>query len=467
MKLSFRSWISQNLDVLWYSLPMLLTGIIALLTFYPGILTEDSGSHIRDAIFNTNTIPSPPLYTWMIRILIDIIPRPAVIGLFQIGCLAISFGWGMSILKRRGLPSSICLAISILFAVYPINLLYPITVWRDIPYSIALLIMTIMVYQILFSEKEWLNQPLRWLGLGVVALSASLLRSNGLPVSILFMMSLFLFIIIKKKSQLRKFIYSLGVFILGYLIIVFAIYPVIGFQEDHPYRYLFIHHIAAHVANKTPQLDAGERKLLDSLYPLDQWKYNCYSDSTTLYVNGFNLALFKEQEKQLASIFFDLLRRDPGVEVRHMICSSAQVWAFNIPMYIFSIEPVGGHGALAYHYISENSKNISELLIFQDPIFPDFQTPLYKYGKATDLVWTPALYSYLSIVFLVLMSVFNKSWRYFILSVPVAFNSFELAIVGYSTEFRYQYMNLLVAFFLFAVLLLALINKIKIQSRGR
>ncbi len=282
-------------NVILFSLPIILTGFLTLLAFYPGIMTTDSGSDIRDAVLHTNTSEGPPLYRWVIYGLVTIFHKPAVIGLFQIACLAFSFGWGLSLLNRRGLPWGICLAISSLFGIFPINLIYPITVWDDILYCTALLILTIIAYQIIASEFEWLNQPFRWLGPGLTLLAASLLRSIGLPVSTGYVVPSFILITAVKNIGLKKFFYSIGFFLLGYLLVILVIYPMIRFQENRPYRYLYIHHLAAHVANKTPLVDS-KRQSLNTLYPLDQWKYNCYSQSTTIYIDRSNLDLFQKEE---------------------------------------------------------------------------------------------------------------------------------------------------------------------------
>jgi hypothetical protein len=106
---------------------------------------------------------------------------PALIALLQIASFALVVAWGLKILKEHGVPRIALWGISLLFAAFPINGIFAITLWKDIPFAIAFLWLTILIIKIVLSGG---SSGRDWLFLGISAFLVAILRHNGAPVAV-------------------------------------------------------------------------------------------------------------------------------------------------------------------------------------------------------------------------------------------------------------------------------------------
>ncbi len=82
----------------------------------------------------------PCLYLLLTRVWFS----PAAVIVFQVITLALTVAWGIKLLSGHGLPAWAGWGLSILFAVSPVNGNMAATLWKDIPYSTCLLLMSLM-----------------------------------------------------------------------------------------------------------------------------------------------------------------------------------------------------------------------------------------------------------------------------------------------------------------------------------
>jgi hypothetical protein len=178
----------------------------------------------------------------------------------------------MNVLQEHGVPPAVLWTIAILFAIFPPDLLLPITLWKDIGYSIALLALFIVVLQIALSSGEWLSGKRSWLALGMVGFCVAIFRQNGFIVAVL---TLALLAISYGKYRKALFL-GLLVTLVGWLGVRGLLNWKFNTSSAHESQtnLVLLPHIAAHVAAGTP-LDDTEESYLNALMPLSDWDYDC------------------------------------------------------------------------------------------------------------------------------------------------------------------------------------------------
>ena len=151
-----------------------------------------------------------------------------------------------------------------------------ITLWKDVPYSIAMLTLVLLLLAIATSDGEWLESKFGWLILALVAALIALYRHNGPPVAF----ATLTILLMAYRKHWRPLTLCMAVAIALFCGVKGPLYWAKGVAPCP--RVLkamaLLHPIAAHLAHGTPLLPE-ERELLDSIYPLEGtgWPYDVNS----------------------------------------------------------------------------------------------------------------------------------------------------------------------------------------------
>lgn len=160
--------------------------------FYPGILTEDSGVQIKDAITpKTLSDHNPAFVTLLIRAVM--LPVISLTGSIQTGIgvcsflqmLIMTFIFSLSFVRicHYIRPNFLRLLIFAWFAFFPVNNIYSITMWKDILFSVCLLAFSICLDKCTEDEGAFFNSRKQCILLFLTMLLLPLLRHNGIAVT--------------------------------------------------------------------------------------------------------------------------------------------------------------------------------------------------------------------------------------------------------------------------------------------
>ena len=243
--------------------------------------------------------------------------------ILQILALALLVGSAFSFLNRKGIPNKILVPITCLLALLPTNFLSLITLTNDIPYSIALMGLTFLAFRIVLTRGAWLERKTNLLLLTAVASLAILLRYNGIPAVGFF----FICLLIIYPKFWRKSLLSITIVAAVWLFISGPFSTLLNVTHDSQGHFdnILLHHISAHVINGTPMTDE-ESAYLDSLLPLDEWKYSCCSNTAMWANDDFDRDAFHANSAFNRQLELSLFQRNPGLEISHMLCASDIVW---------------------------------------------------------------------------------------------------------------------------------------------
>ena len=97
--------------------------------------------------------------------------------------ISFSFAWSfcMTTLNRAGLSGVFCYLFTVVWLLFPSNVLMLCTSWKDIPFTICLLLACTYIFRFLHGEDRNDNISSSW-GIGITLLTMSLFRSNGFVI---------------------------------------------------------------------------------------------------------------------------------------------------------------------------------------------------------------------------------------------------------------------------------------------
>ncbi len=401
----------------------------------------------------------PVLYTILLWALTRVWYSPASVAIFQIAFLSFSIAWGVKVLDENGLPRWASWLVVGLFALSPINGELVITLWKDIPYAAAFLLLSVLALKIVFSNGEWLNHKTTPIIISVVSLFVILMRHNGFPVPLILIFSLFLLYRNHWKALLQALVLTIGV----WMIIQFPLFTILKVERNNGIKqHIFLHHIAAHISNGGA-LSRPEQIILDQIIPLENWSYDCCTVNRTIQSIGFSEEKADENKKAIQKIAASLALKEPKIDIDHMLCSSSIIWSIPAKCEARMFLPISKHQWIAKTIPIASIKENSKLPI----LVPWLVNLLIEIKENPDfsLMITPALYLLIGLYCIVFSAIRLKELRILLFGVPTITQTAVLLVVNISNEFRYQYPIYLIAIYSIGLVILSLCSPIPFRQK--
>jgi len=433
-------------DWFFFTIPMLFTWIIYLLTFWPGLMSNDSLGQWSEVVNGRFTDAHPALHTLFMWFVSRIWLTPGLVALSQIVILSLLVAFALGYFHQLLVPTPALWIAAVLFALSPVNSSMVITIWKDILYSCSILALLILLLKIWVSQGEWLDRKPNLILFAFVAFTVINLRHNGIAAG----MGTLFFLFIFYPARWKQIAVASALTIFLWFGLKGPVYKLLRIE---PSTNLFIanqllYHIGAHLQADT-LLTKEEEKFLNQVLPVDtDWYYNCNYSGTFLYNPELDLSYVFSQQDKLSQVFFTLLEREPVVDLQHELCSTSLIWRIQPYQHskdYFNTVPIQiNNGKIVT--IPEGIVTFPEGVVLEvDSIWPKLENYLAEFifwsGRPArnSLLWRPAGYLYLFLVGIFFLYLRSKDWRVTILAVPVLAHSAFLAISMSSQDFRYQY----------------------------
>lgn len=426
-----------------YAVPIAIPSLLMLFVYSPAIMSGDSLVQWTQAHTLQLTDQHPAFHTLSIWLITRLWDSPTMVAIFQILFLSIVIAWGISALIKRGMPDAIAWLISILFAISPVTCLYSATIWKDIPYSVSLLWLTMIMVEIYFSNGGWLANCKNLAALSVCLLCVSLFRHNGLPVALIIPL-----ILIPVFWQQKKWSIAVLVAVIGVRWMITG--PVYDFLNVQPMpanlKYsTVLYHIGSHINNGT-NLSDQERQEIERLMPLDAWDYSPCTADSIIWNSSLNTRPIQENPLEYAGLVLRLFLQDPLPDLRATLNLGSLVYniAPSCRTYITPLmyKPDGSPGATWIDYqvegVGAESSRLSALVEPRAKFYN--QTFSFNSLKLFNvLFWRSAVYIIVIVLVLIPIVLMEKKWKALLILSPALIQSIVLMAINVSQEARYQY----------------------------
>lgn len=441
---------NNKYSIFLYAIPSIIICTFLYLVYFPGVRSIDSLVIWTDVGRSMYNDAHPIVYMFLVKLLRLIWDDIAVITLFNMLLTILTFAFIAKELEILDFPKCICWIVAIVLPIVPANALYSVTMWKDIPYTMGLLILCILLLRCFTSDYYYSKRALPQLFF--VSLFTLFMRHNAL-LSVLF--SLFIvgvYYLVKKNKKLIFKTLILGIALVvsyfgiknisiialssessggnfsGQSLVHYSVPPTIAEQQI-----IFTEHVAG--TSFTPE----EREAFEVIFN----------------VEGLNAHKEKYKENDIWMYY-----HKPGETTYHK-CPSEYFWKYYFKMWtrfpksmamgyqkITSIIwSSSSYGSVAYRGTTDNVE-LEGLETYEfRPVIKKFMDMRlyktvfnYKDSSLSTVFWRPAFPFVLALILLAVA--FRKHGKAAIfMFLPVFLNQITYLIVIASQDTRYTYVN--------------------------
>jgi hypothetical protein len=381
--------------------------------------------------FSNNYPAFHTLTNWLItRIWLS----PAAIAIVQIIALACVFSLTMHELGLWGIGLRVRALVTTAFCLSPVNGMMVITLWKDIPYTCAMLGLFMVVLRTVRTGGRWLQTSTGMVALWFALVLASLYRHNGVPVVALFLAIMLIFWRTVCFKQLVRVTIN---WLLLFIIITGPVYRLVGVAPMAKFFALqnVMHQVGAMVHRGV--IDSkSDLDYLALIQPIEAWVtlYNCYDLNVLVYNQYVQHQFIESHAPQLLDIWKRSLVRHPEVVWEHQKCVTSMLWRVT--------EPQSKEGRL---YTTELGIVENDFKLQTHSLWPGIHKFIYdvvKLSHRPDLiwfVWRPAFYLYAMLLCICLAAIRTKNFNLLLVGLPAALNTIVWLAVITTQDFRFQY----------------------------
>lgn len=430
----------QKTDIIIFLIIFLIFGA-ALLSFFPGILTSDVVDQIGQAENNVYYNAHPVLHTFVIGNLTKMggIWVPA---LFQIILFALSWTYMCKTLRkynnsRKNIIFQII--ITLIIAIMPLNFLYSITLWKDIIYSYAFLILLGLIYVGIKEDYKYTTSQIIIYALSCVTIMK--FRHNGVPIGFLMFAIIMILNIfkVKKIKETLKFVVS---FISIFLIMSIPSWLINVVKDMGGTTGVLTStevYCMGGLLNTDIQLEEEEVKFLNTIMDTKLWRenYSPYNGTPILFSKDYHADILenKENKKKFNEIFIKYAKQKPGVIINHFLSVNSIWWS--IP------EKYGMHSVvLSNSWVSDMSGGKYD----NHPIWKYGSEKLLNYVNKTmasktlyEINYRPAVAVLVAGICIFIVCFKEKNKMYILILLPMLLNIGTYVFLISSQDQRYFY----------------------------
>lgn len=456
-KILKKKHIKENI-IIFITMALLLT--LALLSLYPGIMSIDGNNQWHQVETNTITNNHPFFSTFFWWLLSKVWAQPTCLCVFQILLLSVVWTYICNELNSKG-GLKRKLIYTVIVCLIPIIFAYAITAWKDIIYSYMLLLLALMFY--IGVKKDFKYSYPNLLVISICLVWITSYRYNGVIVLGLSLIT-FLIIFLKKKLGWKKILSSVAMFVVIFTMCKIPEKVMCKPQEAQAGNDIMLFIMASLVKNDKIT-DPNDLAIVNEVYQVDKLKeeYNPFVINSLAFSDYYNRDVYAEKNKEMMKIFIKYSIRHPFTIARHylradnLLIGMTRRDAENGYVYIYPFS----------YWETKYSGNFDEKM---SPILPhgyNFYLGLINFGAKTklfEIFYMPGNILYLSIICMIIYCARIKDKRYFLVLLPMIFNTISLLPINVAQDLRYVYINYL-TFILMVIPMMLFTNWNKKEKR--
>lgn len=430
---------------------LLLPACYALYAFNPGISSPDS-AFCMDAAHHLYGMANwhPPFYCMLLKAILLLWDSTYLVILFQFAFWVFVLEDAFLFCRQRGISDGVLLLISLLMGINPANYIQLCTIWKDIPYGISLVWLTVALAKLVLRQE---NSILVYLEFVSASVFTFFLRQNGIVPCLLCLLAVV--IIFRKDRKLR---YSVGISILAIVLIRGPVYSALHIQKAGGGIYiglsqdiLGVYYAGGDVSDETMEMI---RTLIDD--NPENYSYSPYWSKAS-YDLDVSMGEF-------IGNYVDTFRRHPVLMLRAILCRQDGYWdLFWGQDSILAVQEVNtSEGSINYTGTMDDSdttwstyyprrvvNNATERLSRLDDFIVFHELPKW-------LTWHTGQF-FLAALWAFLDCLFQRRRNLWLVFLPFAGQVLSLILSTGWSEFRYYWpLNLMTVFL---VLLMATISR--------
>lgn len=316
------------------------------LACYPGGVFSDSFNAIRQAVWGGLNNQQPILYTLLLRFFMDASEATghsltvAIAGfcLAQYVAMAIEAAVVLGRLRSANAPIWAMAFTALFFAFFPLVPAYAVSIWKDVPFTLALVAFALSFYD----ASKALREKDTWcwhiaVRLAVSGLLVSFFRNNGKFILVLCLVILLLIVFFGRAQKNKGAVASLGALFLTSLLTFWIqgpVYSSLGVNDTETTESVAIpvQQIAA-VLKADGSMTDEERAYIDSFLTAEDAEkyYNpALFDMIKWYAPSYCGAVIGSDMGKFITTWASIVRQNPSIAFDAYVLETCGFWAPNI-----------------------------------------------------------------------------------------------------------------------------------------
>lgn len=313
---------------------------VQFLINFPGCCSPDSDTLIRMLDGSSSLSSWSPVlhsafvapFVWFGRFVGDMTWGVALHSLVQMFLFSLVLAYAVSWLARRGAPCLLVLFAIVFFVLDPVMARYSITMWRDVPFSLCVLLYVLCLADIVLM-KGYINAKIAF-KLVFLSLGVGLFRSNGVYVVFL---TLFVLTVVYRKVSLRRLLPVLIGVPIAIFVIAGPVYAAMG-ASSSPFREsvgIPLQQVGAVVYYDGEMTDSQEEFIQDFMSTEDiKGDYDPTTADGLKYGGHFKDEWMEENKDAFMRTWFDLGVQNPLLYLRAWLASTEGYWNANTSNWV-------------------------------------------------------------------------------------------------------------------------------------
>ena len=409
------------------------------LNYYPGVITADSMGQICQSLGISNlTNHHPVFHTFFISIAMHL---GGLFGNYNIGVAIYSvmqmivasaiFSFAIYYMSKRNVDVKFRVLTLLFYAFYPVSALYSITMWKDIPFAIAMLIFTIMMTEIAVNREHFMKSKLKNVLLAISMLLVILFRNNGLYVVILTIPFIFIF----ARQNYKKLIVITVVVLAIYGLWKGPVFSIFNIKEGSSREALSIplQQFARITKYHSDTLTEDEKWRIYKYLPTDDLAEDYFPKISDQVKNNFDNEAFAEDKVGFIKLWVKLCVEYPRAAVEAFLCNSYGYW------YPEAIHWVVGREVFESTQEKEIALGLKDTPLVDMPALENFDKLLDNRNLPLNSMLYSIGFTFWIVVTMLMYAIYKKQYRLMLIYIPVGILWLTCLASPVFGEFRYIY----------------------------
>ncbi len=383
----------------------------------------------------------PALLTIYYRGVFQLTDHPVVFSLLQMAFFAFVVAMFLRYLSLHGLSRKLLSVFAVLFSAHIVNGIYASVLWKDVPYTVCLLWLTLLLTKLAVEKREFFSVG-NMIQLVVCVPLTVLLRHNGIVVFLLIGIVLIGFTVVY-RSWKPAIMLLLGVLIFGG--IKGPVYTSFGVTPSDIYTAYGLIHGMAYTRIASEESD----DFMDTLMFIGDWM-DVYEPYCTNSFGFSEVAIREDLNRKINDLGADKVNqeyiktflRHPFLIIKDRLLGSNLLWNSVPSGYNWRITNnqylVVVDGNSFGYYCRENFLTDALNKIYLKSI---------RSPWSDMLIWRAGPYISLSLI-LLFLSFKKKKYGFFLAAIPLLGNSLSLLLAMTCQDYRYVYFAMVCTCFL-------------------
>lgn len=418
---------------------LILAWLPYFLNYYPGIISYDTNYQLMQGygIYGYSN-HHPILHTLIITIISKIgyvISNNynfgiAIYVILQMIACSLTFSFVIYYMAKRKLPFIIKILALLFFALNPIFPQFSISVWKDVPFMLFMILFVIQIIEIINKDKFFISYKRNILFI-ITMLGIMFFRNNGFYVVLL----TFPIILIAKRKYYKNVLAVFLIPIIICLVVTGPLYEALGIAKSSAREMLTIplQSIARISIYKWDELTTEEQELIEKYLPIEQIEKLYRPNISDPIKNNFNELAYEENKIEFFKLYFKLVIKYPLETLQSFISNTYGYYYLDVQTFPVAI------GTFESTVEKEQFMDIQTKPILKISFIDKILDVIYdKEVPILNLVANIGFVFWIVLILLV-YCIYEKKYEYILMYIPIAVLYLTCLASPVSGELRYIY----------------------------